>query len=409
VPRSDDMPVTDEAQADAEIKMSIAVLSYARDAQIGRLSPSRVSKLFDQHPSLREPKTVLTELAASAEPRGYLTSLHPQHPQFRRLQEALIRARSSAEATGRNPLNDRQAQLIIMNMERWRWVPRSLGNYHVWNNVPEFNVRVMKNEQAIYQEKTIVGQYKYATPFFSAPMRNIVFHPNWTVPPTIIKEDLAPKLKGPGGGGFFGSSNEQILRRYGLQASYKGEKINADTVDWDNVNIHAYTFTQEPGPANVLGQFKFNFPNRHAIYMHDTPERELFAERTRTLSHGCIRVHQPDRLAALLLGQDKGWSMGQVRNLLAQNQSQVIPLNRSVPVHLTYFTAVVDEYGQVNTYGDIYGIDNKMAQKLFDNPASFPVPATPAVAEAEPSSRQTQSRRRSGRGLDSFISGLFGN
>jgi murein L,D-transpeptidase YcbB/YkuD len=413
LPSTGAAPLSEDAQAEAEIKLSIAILSYARDAQIGRLSPSGVSKLFDQHPSLRDPKKVLTEMEASDTPDRYLLSLHPQHDQFKRLQQALVRARDSAKATGRDPNSDRKVQLLVINMERWRWLPRDMGNYHVWNNVPEFNVRVMKAGQPIYQEKTIVGQYQYATPFFSAPMRNIVFHPNWTVPPTIIKEDLAPKLQGPGGGGFFGSSKEAVLRRYGLSANYKGKKIDADTVDWNNVNIHSYTFTQDPGPANVLGQFKFNFPNKHAIYMHDTPQRELFAERTRTLSHGCIRVNQPDRLAALLLSEDKGWSMGQVRNLVDKgpSSSTVIALNRHVPVHLTYFTAIVGESGQVTDFGDIYGIDNRMAPKLFKNPAHFPVPATPAVAEEGSSSRaQAQTeRRRSGGGFDNFISGLFGN
>jgi len=411
LPPEDDLLATPNAHADDELELSIAVLSYARDAQIGRLSPSQVSKLFDQHPKLRDPKTVLTETAAAGDPSAYLVSLHPQHPQFKRLQAALARARESAQATGRNPNNDRNVQLIVINMERWRWMPRELGNYYVWNNIPEFNTRVFKGGRPIYQEKTIVGQYQYATPFFTARMRNIVFHPNWTVPPTIIKEDLAPKLKGPGGGGFFGSSKDAMLARYGLAVNYKGQRISADSVDWNTANVHAYTFTQEPGPANVLGQFKFNFPNKHAIYMHDTPQRELFAQTTRTLSHGCIRVNQPDRLAALLLGEDKGWSMAQIRSLIAKGpqDSTVIALNRSVPVHLTYFTAIVEEDGRLNPRADIYGIDNRMAGKLFKNPAQFPVPATPEVAESGSSSRAQAQRRRQSNDFDSFISGLFGN
>lgn len=408
LPSAGDVPSTEREQAAAEIKLSIAILNYARDAQIGRLTPSRVSKLFDQHPKLRAPKKVLTEMADADAPDEYLTSLHPQHAEFRRLQRVLVRARDSAKATGRDPSDDRRVQLIVINMERWRWLPRPLGNYYVWNNVPEFNTRVLKNGRTIYEEKTIVGQYKYATPFFSAPMRNIVFHPNWTVPPTIIREDLAPKLKGPGGGGFFNSSKDAMLRRYGLKVSYKGQRISADSVDWNKVNVHAYTFTQDPGPANVLGQFKFNFPNKHAIYMHDTPQRELFAERTRTLSHGCIRVRQPDRLAALLLAEDKGWSMAQVRNVLAGNESKVISFKRRVPVHLTYFTAVADENGALSTFGDIYGIDNRMAAQLFDNPARFPVPAASNVADSGQGTRG-RSRPRGRNGFDNFISGLFGN
>ena len=412
LPSADDPPATPGGLSEKELQLSVAVLGYARDAQIGRLRPRSVSKLFDQHPSLRDPKTVLNGIAAADEPSAYLMALHPQHDQYKRLRKALARARDNAELTGRDPRTDRDVQLIAMNMERWRWMPRDLGNYHVWNNVPEFNFRVKKGGQTIYQEKTIVGKRKYATPFFSANMRNIVFHPNWTVPPTIVKEDIAPKLQGRSAG-FFGNSKEATLRRYGLKASYKGEPINADTVDWDTVNIHTYTFTQAPGPANVLGKFKFNFPNKHAIYMHDTVQRELFARTNRTLSHGCIRVNQPNRFAALLLNQDKGWSSAQVENLVAMNESKVIALSQHVPVHLTYFTAVVDEYGTLNRFGDIYGIDNIMAPKLFRSPASFSAPASASAVEFEPETRtrtRPRQRRRSSTGFNNTIfSGIFGN
>ncbi len=408
-PKADARPSTEDEQAAAELKLAMAVLKYARYAQGGGRSPSSFSSLFDQKPELSSATTLLTEIAAAPEPATYLTSLHPQHEQFKRLRAALVKALARAAANGRRPRDDGEVQLLVINMERWRWLPRSLGSYHVWNNVPEFNVRVMKDGKPIYLEKTIVGQDKYATPFFSAPMRNIVFHPNWTVPPTIVNEDLAPKLQAPSG--LFSPSKTDILQRYGLSVSYKGQPIDADEVNWKNVNLHEYTFTQDPGPSNVLGKFKFNFPNRHAIYMHDTVQPELFAERVRTLSHGCIRVHDPDRFAALLLAQDKGWSYGQIQNLVAKDASTVIGLNRKVPVHLTYFTATIDDNGGLNRFGDIYGIDNRMAAKLFDNPARFPVPATPAIAEQSSRSRDEgrSARRASGGGLDSLISGLFGN
>ena len=407
LPKADASPATPEAQADAELKLSLDTLKYARHAQGGRRAPASYSTLFDQQPEFRSAKTVLTGAAAASQADAYLASLHPQHDQFKRLHAALLKMRAAAKASGKTASSDRDVQLLAINMERWRWLPRNLGAYHVWNNVPEFNVRVMKGGKAIYTERTIVGQLQYATPFFSAPMRNIVFNPNWTVPPTIVKEDLAPKLQTPRT--LFGASKTDTLRRYGLSVSFKGEPIDADSVDWSNVNIHQYTFTQDPGPTNVLGKLKFNFPNRHAIYMHDTVQPELFAETTRTLSHGCIRVRDPNRLAALLLGEDKGWSAGQVERLLAQDTSTAIALNRKVPVHLTYFTAAIDENGQLNRFGDIYGIDNRMAAKLFDNPARFPIPATPAIAEAaSPSRDEERSRGRAG-GLDSLISGLFGN
>ncbi|BAQ15859.1 L,D-transpeptidase family protein [Methyloceanibacter caenitepidi] len=418
VPSPEVALTTDEARADAELALSAAVLKYARHAQTGRLTPSSAHKLFDFNPRARDPKTVLTEIAASDTPDKALLALHPQSEQYQRLHTALVQARDSAKQAGRNPDNDRTVQLIAINMERWRWLPSDLGNFHVWNNIPEFKFRVLKGGRTIYEEKTIVGQTQYATAFFSAPMRNIVFNPNWTVPPTIVKEDIAPKLKGPQrSGGLFGGreSRNRMLSRYGLKVSKGGKPVDADAVDWQTVNVHAYTFQQDPGPHNVLGQFKFNFPNKHAIYMHDTTQKELFGRRVRTLSHGCIRVNQPARFAAFLLNEDKGWSMGTVQDILAraQGQTKVIALDHKIPVHLTYNTAIADGYGSIREFGDVYGIDNRMAAKLFKNPAHFNVPVSgPEVAETSPTQRYSEPRprrRRTANSVDDFISGILGN
>jgi murein L,D-transpeptidase YcbB/YkuD len=418
LPASDTALTTDEARADAELALSAAVLKYARHAQTGRLTPSGAHKLFDYDPKARDPKEVLTEIAASATPDKTLLALHPQSEQYQRLHTALIHARDSAKALGRDPENDRTVQLIAINMERWRWLPSDLGNFHVWNNIPEFKFRVLKDGRSIYEEKTIVGQVKYATPFFSAPMRNIVFNPNWTVPPTIVKEDIAPKLRGPQrSGGLFGGreSRNRMLARYGLTVSKGGKPVDADQVDWQSANVHAYTFQQDPGPHNVLGLFKFNFPNKHAIYMHDTTQKELFSRQIRTLSHGCIRVNQPTRFAAFLLAEDKGWTMGNVQNVFdrAQGQTKVIALSRNIPVHLTYNTAVADSQGSIREFGDVYGIDNRMAAKMFKKPAHFNVPFSSAeFAETSPSpqySNQRPQRRRSANAVDDFLSGILGN
>jgi murein L,D-transpeptidase YcbB/YkuD len=158
----------------------------------------------------------------------------------------------------------------------------------------------------------------------------------------------------------------------------------------------------------VLGTLKFNFPNRHAVYMHDTPQRELFTETVRTLSHGCIRVHEPDRLAALLLAVDKGWSAQQVRSLLAGGTSNVVKLNRPVPVHLTYFTAMVDEKGKVATFADVYGLDARMASALFGKPTKFQAPTVEANDQEGRRMSSWRAVKHTG-GLTDAISGLFGN
>ncbi|MDJ0511851.1 MAG: L,D-transpeptidase family protein [Methyloceanibacter sp.] len=417
-PSTEKTLTTDEARAEAELAVSAAVLKYARHAQTGRLKPSKAHKLFDFHPKARDPKAVLTEIAGSGTPDKTLLSLHPQNDQYQRLHAALVHARDSAKDLGRNPDDDRMVQLIVLNMERWRWLPSDLGSFHVWNNIPEFKFRVLKNGREIYEEKSIVGQAKYATAFFSSPMRNIVFNPNWTVPPTIVREDIAPKLRGPQrSGGLFGGreSRNRMLRRYGLKVSRGGKPVDADQVDWQSANVHAYTFQQDPGPHNVLGRFKFNFPNKHAIYMHDTTQKELFGHRVRTLSHGCIRVNQPTRFAAFLLAEDKGWSMGNVQDVFAraQGETKVIALRRKIPVHMTYNTAIADGYGSIREFGDVYGIDSHMAAKLFKNPAHFNVPIASAdFTETTSTRRYSESRPRRPRrasGVDDFLSGLLGN
>jgi murein L,D-transpeptidase YcbB/YkuD len=405
LPGVDNLPVTAEAQAREEIKLGLAILQYARSARGGRLSPSRISNLLDERPHLLDPKTVLIEIAASPAPDAYLRSLHPKQEQFERLRQALLRARAESEARGKKPANERDIQLLIINMERWRWMPIELGSYYVWDNIPEFVARVVKHGETIYVEKTIVGQPQYPTPMFSAEMRSIVFNPEWTVPETIIKEDLRPALQH---GGFFGGPSTAILEEHGLKVSYAGHPVDANSIDWVNVNIWQYTFTQAPGPDNVLGALKFNFPNTHAIYMHDTVQPELFAETERTLSHGCIRVHEPERLAALLLAEDQGWSAQKVKAMLATGNNSIVMLKRPVPVHLTYFTAVVDEQGEVQTFADIYGLDNKMGSALFGRAIKIQAPTLEVNAQVG----QPKSSWRSAEGTGSLadtISGLFGN
>ncbi|MGA7458075.1 MAG: L,D-transpeptidase family protein, partial [Methyloceanibacter sp.] len=263
LPSASDLPSTTEAQAVDEIKLALAVLKYARYARGGRVSPGKISNLFDQKPELSNPRNVLTEVAAAAAPAAYLTSLHPKHAQFESLRKLLIKYVANAKARGRKPMGEPSIQRLVVNMERWRWMPAELGNYYVWNNVPSFVTRVMKNGKSIYVEKVIVGQPKYATPLFSANMRSIEFNPDWTVPDTIKFEDLAPRLRQ---GSTDGTRDISILTSNKLSVSYQGKPVNASTVDWSRANIRQYTFTQEPGPDNVLGVLKFNFPNRHAIY-----------------------------------------------------------------------------------------------------------------------------------------------
>jgi L,D-transpeptidase YcbB len=185
-------------------------------------------------------------------------------------------------------------------------------------------------------------------------------------------------------------------------------------VDWASVDIRRFQFTQPAGENNVLGAVKFRFPNKHDVYMHDTPQRELFSRQVRLFSHGCIRVQNPRRLAEILLAEDKGWSGGQVGDLLADrgnNYNQGVRLTRKVPVHVVYFTAVADDNGTVRYFDDIYGHDERVAAARGGWPARVEV----AAEAADRDRRRTWPLRRADRfeigggSFESIFGALLGN
>ena len=270
-----------------------------------------------------------------------------------------LRALNGKTAKPRN-----RTKQILANMERWRWLPHDLGDFHVAVNVPEYKVRVKKNGKTVLTERVVVGKLRYQTPVFSAPMNHIVFQPYWNVPNSIKREELLPGLRRGGGGLFNFSGRPRILKMYGLHVKYNGREINPSTVNWNRVDITKYHFYQKPGGLNVLGDVKFMFPNKHDVYLHDTQEKFYFAREQRTYSHGCVRVQNPRRLAETLLGHDKGWSKAAVARAYAGGSNRHVALNNKIPVHLTYFTVWVGENGKIRSFSDPYGHDNRMASKL---------------------------------------------
>ena len=317
--------------------------------------------------------------------------------------------------------NDSKIERILINMERWRWVPPDLGEFHVWDNVPEFLTRIVKNGQVIHTDEIIVGQPSWPTPVFSADMKTVVFRPSWGVPDGIKMKELAPLLrKSSGGAGFFGIfgggySAQAVLDAYDLRAYANGRQIDPNTINWSSVDIRRFSFQQPPGPKNVLGEVKFLFPNSHDVYMHDTPERNLFGKSFRALSHGCMRVHEPRRLAEVLLAEDKGWSPSKVQSMFASGGE--VALSRHIPVHITYMTARVDENGKLQTYGDFYGLDSRTAAALTGKSIRFDQPSyrDDAVASTEDLSggqpqQYTRRKKKQSQGPQSLadaISGLF--
>lgn len=349
LPPAGDLPDSVDKQAASEIELNLAILKYARYARGGRADPAKL-KNVDMQPTFRDPKLVLAEISEADKPGAYLQSLHPKHEQFQRLRQALLKARAESEA-GAKPRN---LQRILINMERWRWMPEDLGALHAQLNIPEFMVYIVKDGKTIHSEKIVVGKLRYATPIFSSDLKTIVFNPEWTVPPTIVREDLLPRLRG--GGGFFGS-NTSVLKQHGLQVNYKGKRVNPSSINWSSVNMGAISFTQAPGPTNVLGKVKFLYPNRHLVYMHDTIKRNLLSLEVRAEGHHCPRVANPGEVAAVILAQDRGMPKSEVDKLLKDGYNASVAIKGHVPIHTTYFTASVDSEGKVTTFNDIYGLD----------------------------------------------------
>jgi L,D-transpeptidase YcbB len=402
LPSAAELPASLEAQALAEIKLDLAILKYARYARGGRFVPSSISELYDQTPSLRDPKIVLAEIESADAPDRYLQLLHPKHEQFARLRQALLAARAPEEEGGKQAGSEKDVRRIIINMERWRWMPEDLGSLYVWNNSPEFKLYLVKDGKPIFADKTLVGTIGYATPVFTADMKTIVFNPEWNAPETVVKENIWPPLQ---------ERNYSILRIHKLSVSYNGTPVDPTRVDWRRVNPLSYTFSQKPGPHNNLGKVKFLFPNRHTVYMHDTlPVRKKYFKQTvRMIGHECVRMEKPAQFAEILLAEDKGWSASQVKDLWDKGVNSSVSIDKTIPVHMVYFTAVVDETGKVATWADVYGLDRKLAVALFGDATGFPQPPPESkqpggeAGATAPAARRTTADNDIARAIQGFL------
>jgi murein L,D-transpeptidase YcbB/YkuD len=432
--------------ADAEIKISHAVLGYARDARGGRIAPAQISANLDPELALPSPTEMIESIAFRSDPAAYLRSFQPDQPQFEALRQKLIELRGGKVAADKPAvtipdgpvlklgMEDEQVALlrkrldlpaenpdgtpveankfdrsvldavrhfqlahgvnpdgmvgsgtrrllngderphavgnpatiraVLINMERWRWLPHDLGAYYVTVNIPEFMLRVVEDDKQAYTTRVVVGKPDKQTPIFSNEMQEIVFGPFWNVPTSIKIEEIRPYLREEaswfGGGGW----NTAVFQRHDLRVKINGREVDPAAVDWNRFDIRNTEIYQPPGPANVLGRVKFVFPNKHDVYMHDTPQKFLFANSVRAESHGCMRVQNPDQLAAVLLKHDQGWSPAQTESAIDTGYDQHVALRHKVPVYITYFTLKVNPDGSLSSYGDIYGHDARMAAAL---------------------------------------------
>lgn len=267
-------------------------------------------------------------------------------------QDGVVGTQTRAAFNGGNVVVSEE--MLIANMEMWRWMPEDLGNVHVIAAIPEFRVSVFKSGREIHAERIIAGKTDKQTPVFSDEMETIVFHPFWGVPNSIKVNELLPTLARGGD-----------LSRNGLRLQKNGRDVDPRSIDWSRDDIRSYHVYQPPGGGNVLGVVKFMFPNKHQVYMHDTPTKNLFNSKVRTYSHGCVRVRDPVKLAEVLLEADQGWPRSRVASLVNGGpQNNNVKLTSHIAVHTTYFTARVDENGELQTFRDIYGHEKRVRLAL---------------------------------------------
>jgi murein L,D-transpeptidase YcbB/YkuD len=242
---------------------------------------------------------------------------------------------------------------IIANMERWRWEPNDLGDFHVEVNIPQFTVWIMKDGEPVHSTRVVVGRPTNMTPVFSDEIEDIVVNPYWNVPPSIATNEIKPHL----------IANPGYLDSQYMEMLSGGKVVNASAIDWTTTNINNFHIRQKPGGANALGQIKFLFPNDQDIYLHDTPSKSLFARAYRAYSHGCVRVQNPMDFAGALLATNPDLSENKLRAMFGDKEKWV-PLKHHIPVHLMYFTLRVDADGTIRSYSDVYGHNKKLIELM---------------------------------------------
>jgi murein L,D-transpeptidase YcbB/YkuD len=441
---------TPEALADADIRLTSSVLTYARHAQIGRVHYSRVSADIVYNLVPPEPAEVLAKMADAKDAGEALGSYNPPQPGYQLLRAKLAEARGHtgdsapariaagpvlkvgmqdervpllrerlglaaadnttfdkalAEAVKKfqaghdlsrtgtlngatidalnGPKRGRDADVIIANMERWRWLPRDLGKDYVMVNIPDYTLRVVHDGNVIWRTRVVVGKPGMPTPLLSETMKYITVNPTWNVPPSIVHNEYLPALQ----------QDPTALERIGLKVEH-----NRDGT------VHIF---QPPGAGNALGRIRFNFPNKFLVYQHDTPDKYLFAHERRAYSHGCMRVQDPAKYAEVLLSLElphEGYTQQRIERMFGTGEKD-ISFPKPIPVHLTYQTAYVDDAGKLVIREDIYGRDARVLAELRGSERRY---ADIAIERQQTTRHQAVRLQPRASGPFSFFGSLFG-
>jgi murein L,D-transpeptidase YcbB/YkuD len=402
----------DPAQLAAdELTLTNSVVAFARHASIGRVAYTRVSGAIYFDRKAPNPADVLGKVLESTDIGAALDAYNPQAPQYKALKAELVRVRNGQSVEplpelrgaasehdalvkeGKKPKKGAQpaakaqeakpqtanADTIIANMERWRWMPHNIAATHVMVNIPDYTLKVVQDGKTVWTTRIVVGKPgEQATPLLTETMKYITVNPTWNVPPSIIRNEYLPALaRDPG-----------ALARIGLQIGR-----NAD----GSIRIF-----QPPGERNALGRIRFNFPNKFLVYQHDTPDKKLFARDTRAYSHGCMRVQNPDEYAEVLLGisqPEEKYTAKRIASMYGTNE-RTISFKHHIPVYITYQTAFVDDTGKPQARADIYGLDHTLLnilhgdRRISDTPIArnYNTSSKPVMSNASPAATTPRAR-----------------
>ena len=310
---------------------------------------------------------------------GFFENIHADDPTFfdNDLDQALkkFQAQNGLETDGilgpqtllaLNISADQRVRQIVVNMERWRWLPQNLGDRYILVNIASFDLDVVEQETSVMNMRVVAGKPYRKTPVFSDQITYLVINPYWGVPDTIARNDILPKLKK--------DPDFLIQQRIRVFEGWGGgtREIDPATIDWITVSAARFTyrFKQDPGPQNALGRIKFMFPNQFDVYLHDTPSKELFTRARRDFSSGCIRIEKPVELAEYLLRNHPDWSPEKIRSLLSGNDDtpQTVKLIEPLNIHILYWTVWVGGDGRIYFSPDIYDRDSALDAAMQEPP-----------------------------------------
>jgi L,D-transpeptidase YcbB len=268
------------------------------------------------------------------------------------------------------PIEQRISQ-IALNLERWRWLPRDLGERHILVNIPEYRLEVWDRNQVPLTMRVVVGKKDTQTPIFADEMTYLVFSPYWNVPPDIAQGETLPEvLKDPD---FLQRSNMEVV-------DTNGTPIDPSSIDLADPS--KYRFRQRPGAHNSLGLVKFMFPNQFNVYLHDTPADSLFARASRSFSHGCVRLENPTALAEYVLRDQPEWTREKIQEAMNAAEERTVKLRKAIPVYLGYWTARASADGVLQFRRDVYGIDGRLSTLLADRLSRLRKTAAAAASAA---------------------------